>query len=766
MGEEVQALSGKLGIDTTDFKTALDAANRQLRVLESGFKASTAALGDWSVSSTGMESRVKSLTSQIDIQKSKVTAIEAEWRKAADAHGETSIAAQNLQIKLNQETERLGRMESELGETHAALEQFGSGSEDAGEKAEDMASKEDQAAESSSKLSGVLSTLGNAAKIGAGMIAGAAAAAGGLAAAVGGAVMKTAASADELVELSDKTGITTTKLQELAFIGDQTGTSVETVTGSLAKLTRSMDGARSGTGTAADAFKQLKVDVLDSNKQLRSQQDVFNDVIDALGNVQNPAERDALAMEIFGKSAMELNPLIKAGSQGMAQMADEAHRVGAVMDADTVTAAADLNDKMGALKAGALGMASSLAGQLAPGFLSAATTAEGFLGRLSSALKLLKSNPDAAKRMITSLVADIAKEIPKMASAGLQIIQTLLQAIVAAIPILMPLAMQLINSLVQFINGNLPMLMTAGLSILLALINGILPQLPQLALMAVTMLVTLATGIAAALPQLIPAVVGIIPQIILTLLQNLPLLIQAALQIIIALAQGLVAALPVLIPYIPIIMQTLFDTLIALAPILGTAALQLLQTLGQGLMDNLPLLGTAIGALIDAIVNGVNGLLDKIVEVGRFIVEGVWQGIQANAEKFRQQVFDFFKGIVDGVKGVLGMHSPSKVFADIGKNMVLGLGVGFENQIGRLQSDIQSSVAGLTAAASATMDIAVKGSSSTQFATSSASSGGGETIQGTTIQVPVQIIEKSLDAREAAYELVDYIIDEIKRRMR
>ncbi|GHU55438.1 hypothetical protein FACS1894132_11560 [Clostridia bacterium] len=58
----------------------------------------------------------------------------------------------------------------------------------------------------------------------------------------------------------------------------------------------------------------------------------------------------------------------------------------------------------------------------------------------------------------------------------------------------------------------------------------------------------------------------------------------------------------------------------------------------------------------------------------------------------KDKVFNFFGGIVDGVKGLLGIHSPSTVFAGIGDNMALGLGEGFEKSMKNVEKDIQSAV--------------------------------------------------------------------------
>jgi len=182
-------------------------------------------------------------------------------------------------------------------------------------------------------------------------------------------VVSTAGAADELAELADKTGLTTTQLQEFKYIGEQTGTSLETVTGSLAKVVRSMDAAaRTGKGPAAEAFAALGVSVAGVDGELRSSQDVFGEVLDALGGVGNETERDALAMAIFGKSAQELNPLIKAGSDGIAEMSGQAHDLGAVMSEEAVAGLAGLNDMIAGLKLGFQGWAGTLASGFVPIF--------------------------------------------------------------------------------------------------------------------------------------------------------------------------------------------------------------------------------------------------------------------------------------------------------------------------------------------------------------------------------------------------------------
>ena len=151
--------------------------------------------------------------------------------------------------------------------------------------------------------------------------------------------------ADEILTLSSKTGMATDELQELSYMSGLVDVDLSTVASSMKKLTKSMDSARGGTGSAAEAFKTLGISVTDVNGNLRDNEDVFYDAIDALGKMENETERDALAMKIFGKSATDLNPMIEAGSEALKGFAEEAHEMGYVLDNDALEALGRVQDE-------------------------------------------------------------------------------------------------------------------------------------------------------------------------------------------------------------------------------------------------------------------------------------------------------------------------------------------------------------------------------------------------------------------------------------
>jgi len=142
-----------------------------------------------------------------------------------------------------------------------------------------------------------------------------------LSAAAGGALTglvamaaKAGLAADDINTLSKQTGLSTEEIQKFMYASDLIDVPLETLTGSMARLTKGMGTAKEGTGAVAEAFNTLGVTIIDSNGQLRDNGEVFDEVIAKLGEVANETERDALAMEFFGQeSTTYLNPLSSWG---------------------------------------------------------------------------------------------------------------------------------------------------------------------------------------------------------------------------------------------------------------------------------------------------------------------------------------------------------------------------------------------------------------------------------------------------------------------
>ncbi|MDP3059044.1 MAG: hypothetical protein Q8N36_06265 [bacterium] len=176
------------------------------------------------------------------------------------------------------------------------------------------------------------------------------AAAGALAGIVG-LTVKAGAAADELNTLSKQTGLSTEALQKFRYASDIIDVPLETLTGSLTKLTRSMGSAAEGNKQTEAAFKKLGVTITDENGKLRDNEAVFHDVIAALGKIPNATERNILAMELMGKSAQDLNPLILGGAEALKTLGDEAAAAGLILSQDTLDGLNAFNDELDKTKA-------------------------------------------------------------------------------------------------------------------------------------------------------------------------------------------------------------------------------------------------------------------------------------------------------------------------------------------------------------------------------------------------------------------------------
>ena len=127
-----------------------------------------------------------------------------------------------------------------------------------------------------------------------------------------------------------------------------------------------MQEAATGTGDAYEAYKRLKVEITNTDGSLRSAQDVFYDTIDALGEMKNKTERDALAMDLMSESAQELNPLIELGSEKMQEYAQEAHDMGYVLDRDALKSLQAVDDAYARLQNTQEGVKNQLSAEFAP----------------------------------------------------------------------------------------------------------------------------------------------------------------------------------------------------------------------------------------------------------------------------------------------------------------------------------------------------------------------------------------------------------------
>ena len=293
----------------------------------------------------------------------------------------------------------------------------------------------------------------------------------------------------------------------------------------------------------------------------------------------------------------------------------------------------------------------------------ASTTIQGSLSSMKSAWKNLLTgvaddNADfegLVNNFVDSLVVAGENIIPRINT----VINGLTQLITQASQTIIPLA-------VETILQNLPSIVAAGMDMVMAIVNGILDNIDLL----------------------IDCTLDIVDVVVDKLIENLPKLIDGGVSLIIALAEGLVEAIPQLIEKVPVIITKLIEAYVNNAPKMIEASLKIIVALAEGLIKSIPQLIKAIPQIVTAIVNGFKSYMSQIKDIGKNIVNGVWEGIKSMASWITSKVKGFFSGIVDSVKGVLGIHSPSRVFAGIGENMALGLSDGWDSEYNKIKRNI------------------------------------------------------------------------------
>lgn len=225
------------------------------------------------------------------------------------------------------------------------------------------------------------------------------------------------------------------------------------------------------------------------------------------------------------------------------------------------------------------------------------------------------------------------------------------------------------------------------------IIESITTSLPEFAQLGADMLGQMMTGISTHLPHLMDTAVEVIQTLVQTLIQNLPQLIEMGMQVIVQLILGIAEMMPSLIPQIIDCIILILETLLDNLDILVEAGIELILALAEGLIEAIPRLVSKIPQIITALINGFGKSLGKIADIGKNLVQGIWNGINDAKNWILDKIKGFGQSILNGIKSFFGIHSPSTLFRDeIGENLGLGIGEGFEDSLSGVYKDMQRAV--------------------------------------------------------------------------
>lgn len=317
MADRIKGITIEIGGNTTKLQSSLKDVNKSIKETQSQLKDVDKLLKldpknmDLLVQKQELLSRATEQTSE-KLQKLK----EAQEQMKANGVDELSDEYMALNREIIETEQSMEKLDAETQKTNETIVKVGSGMD----KVADATGK---LAEKTKKLSAVASGV------------------------VGGMVamaVKSGQNADELNTLAKQTGLSTDALQKMAYASDLVDVSVDDITGAVKRMKKQLD-------SGADKFEAIGVSIKDANGDYRETEDIFYDVIAALGTIENETERDIVAMDLFGKSADELAGIIDDGGQALKELGAQAEANGSIISQEDLDKANEFNDTLDKLKA-------------------------------------------------------------------------------------------------------------------------------------------------------------------------------------------------------------------------------------------------------------------------------------------------------------------------------------------------------------------------------------------------------------------------------
>lgn len=455
------------------------------------------------------------------------------------------------------------------------------------------------------------------------------------------------------------------KSGEGSAAAQQAAIALEKAQNNLAQANRDVESAmlpvEGKSNAMAEAYEKLGVSVENADGTLRDGETVYWEIIDALGEMEEGSERDAIAMQILGKSAQDLNSLIAVGSEGIAEFTEEAYAMGAVMSEENLEALGNLEDGMQRLSS-TMSAAKNNIGLIATSALTEYYEgAAQIAGNFSKLVNTVLSGDEITDEMISSfsesiveMVEGVTSEIPRIIEVVSTIVTAVIEAIMQALPDVVNAITDFLPQLLAVVTEMLPQLVEAATQIVLAIVAALIEALPSIVEAGIEIITSLISGIADALPKLIPAAVGAVMAIVQTLIDNLPALLEAALEIIVALAEGILEALPVLIEALPAIIVGIIDFIIGAIPQIIEAGIKLLTSLIDALPKIISAIVKAIPQIIEGLINAILSNLFLIIEAGMTLFLALIDALPKIIIEIVKAIPQIMGSIVSAITGNIG----------------------------------------------------------------------------------------------------------------
>jgi len=511
---------------------------------------------------------------------------------------------------------------------------FGSIFVDTAEAEKSISKTEEKAESFTSKLGNGIKT---AAKWGAAIVGGASAAVGGLLALTN----KTAEYADEIDKLSERTGINREELQRWKYAAAQSGGDIGKLEVGIKKLSDVMDDAMNGNKKAAEAFQKLGISLTDANGKAKSTEAVFEDVMKALADMEQGAERNALGNDILGKAYTELLPLLNAGSEGIQELKNRADELGIVMSEDAVRANVTFGDTLQDIKESFGGVVRSLTNS--------------FLPMMQQFADFIIANMP----MIHDILGNVFSGLGEAVTAVLPILMDMIQnALPPLIELFSEIATNILPVLIELFGNIIADVLPVLISLFTDIIKEIVPVFIQLLDVVVKkVLPPLLDLFSILIGDILPPLIEFFGEIISTLLPPLIELfseiMDAIMPVLIELFNTFVeVVLPPLMQLIDEIVHVILPPLLAIFNELAKAVLPLVMTVFEAMLP-----------VIEPIMNTISAVIKTVLA----LIKGDWEGVWSGIKKFFGSALDYIVALVQGWAKIFG-----SIFEGV-KKVVLGV---------------------------------------------------------------------------------------------
>lgn len=730
-------LGASFTIDTTDLKAGLAQANRLIRESESEFKAAAAGMDDWASSEDGLNAKIKSLNDVTEIQRKKVDALQDEYNQLIKGGLDpASKEAVELRTKINKETEALNKNEKELEQQTKALKDLESGTKDAADATE-------KASGSFEKLKSVGGAVG-------GVIAGVGAACVGAVGSFLSLAESTRESRNEMAKLetsfqtaghsAENAENTFTKLY--GIMGDE-GAATEAAQ-HLAKFSKSEEDLAANTRILTGIMAEYGTTIptegiaegMAATAAMGNVQGVLADALEwqgvnlddynaKLATLATEEERAAYIQstltDLYGASAdayRENNAEVIAAQEAQANLNNAMNELGAIAEPIMTTIKTVAADLLGTITPFVSLVGEGLTGALNGADGAADTLAEGLNGIITTLLdkilailptvidtvvaiipklitSILGKLPDILKMLVdvvTQIIGALSQVLPQIITTIMDLLPQLINALISAIPQLLEAAIQLLMAIVQAIPTIIKNLLSALPSVIQTIIAALITAIPILIQAAIQLLMSIVEAIPTIITALVKALPKIINSIINGLLDALPLVLKSAITLLMAIIQAIPTLITSLVQELPKVVTSIIKTLLERLPDVIKCAVQLLMGIVKAIPQIIVELVKQVPTIIKAIVSGLKDGITDIISVGKDLVRGLWDGIK-DLTWIKSKIKGWVGDVMKFIKKLFGINSPSKVMADeVGKNLALGIGKGFTDNIGAVNDDIASAM--------------------------------------------------------------------------